>query len=204
LGGSHRGSSAGDPYTQGGGLPFPALHGAALYLRLFVEPHVEGLSYQRRNQTFLVILKPNVSSSRGFAVAYLWVTIAFGLAWVMAPIERHTGREWWQWSIVAFFVLLSLSQVLTLYSRSRRGWPTVEEAWKKADKEWKGAFDAESQGRTRHARRSHLMRNLVTVVSLLWVARRHPTSRGGGATARIIAGSAAVQAEKAILDAVRP
>jgi hypothetical protein len=43
---------------------------AGIYLRLFVEPHVEGLRYQRRNTSFLRILKGNVSSSRGFAIAY--------------------------------------------------------------------------------------------------------------------------------------
>ena len=111
---------------------------AGAYLRLFVEPKVDGLRYQCRNQVFLRTLNGNVSSSRGFAIAYLGVTIAFGLAWFIAPIKAGTEREIWQTLSVVVLVLLSLSQIVKLHLRSGTGWKSVNDAWQ-------AVFDAEAK-----------------------------------------------------------
>jgi hypothetical protein len=91
---------------------------------------------------FLRTLKGNVSSSRGLAIAYLGVTIAFGLAWVIAPIKAGTERATWQTLSVVALVLLSLTQIVTLYLSGRTGWRRVNEAWEEV-------FDAESKGERR-------------------------------------------------------
>jgi hypothetical protein len=111
---------------------------AGAYLRLFVEPKVDGLGYQRRNLKFLHTLDGNVSSSRGFAVAYFGVTVAFGLAWVIAPIKAGTDREIWQTLSVVVLVVLSLIQVGTLWLRSTTGWKSVNDAWE-------AVFDSEAK-----------------------------------------------------------
>jgi hypothetical protein len=67
------------------------------------------------------------------------VTIAFGLAWVMAPIKAGTERATWQTLSVVVLVLLSLSQIIPLYLRGRTGWRSVNEAWKEV-------LDAEPEG----------------------------------------------------------
>ncbi len=62
------------------------------YLRLFVEPNVTGLEFQRRNPAFLAKAKGATSASRGFGYAYLAITAAFVLAWFAAPV--NDGRQW--------------------------------------------------------------------------------------------------------------
>jgi hypothetical protein len=42
---------------------------AGCYLRVFVEPHTDGLEYQGRNQAFVRKMKGSVSASRGFGYA---------------------------------------------------------------------------------------------------------------------------------------
>jgi hypothetical protein len=96
------------------------------------------------------------------------VTVVFVLAWAIAPIKAGTEREWWQWTIVSFLALLSVSQVVTLLWRSRRGWRRVNEAWQ-------DILDAESTGRDGG---SLVGRGLMTFVWLLLAAsairRRRP------------------------------
>jgi hypothetical protein len=68
-----------------------------------------------------------VSSSRGFAYAYLGVTAGFVLAWFVAPVEG--GRTWIETTVVALLALASLSQAGWLLLASFRGWGKVDEAW---------------------------------------------------------------------------
>jgi hypothetical protein len=108
---------------------------AGAYMRIFIEPHVEGLEYQSRNPHFE--MSGNVSSSRGFAWAYVAVTIAFVVAWFVAPVKEH-DRECWQTLIVVVLALGSLGQIRRLLSATyddSRGWTKIDEAWKKVLKD---------------------------------------------------------------------
>jgi hypothetical protein len=91
---------------------------------VFVEPYVEGLEYQRRNLSFR--MKGRVSSSRGFAYAYLAVTVAFVLAWFAAPVA---GRTWWQTGLVGLGALLSSIQIGRLWFASLRPQRRIDQAW---------------------------------------------------------------------------
>jgi hypothetical protein len=97
---------------------------AGAYMRVFIEPHVEGLEYQRRNVEFE--MKGRVSSSRGFAYAYSAVTAAFVLAWFAAPVD---GRTRWQTGLILLGALASAYQVGRLLSASRRPQSNIDEAW---------------------------------------------------------------------------
>jgi hypothetical protein len=85
---------------------------AAAYLRLFVEPHVEGLDFQRRDALFKRKEGGAPSASRSFAYAYFALTAAFLLAWFAAP--AHGGKQWWQTGIVASLAAASLFQIVHL------------------------------------------------------------------------------------------
>lgn len=104
---------------------------AGAYLRVFVEPHVEGLEYQGRNPHFK--LKGRVSSSRGFAIAYACVTAAFVAAWVVAPVQGD--RKLWQHAVVGSLAAVSLWQVARLAWASHKGWGDVDAAWEQMDKD---------------------------------------------------------------------
>jgi hypothetical protein len=97
------------------------------YMHLFIEPHVEGLAFQRRNRRFLHTLRGSTSASRGFAFAYFGLTIAFVLAWLAAPV--HGGREAWQTGVVGLLATVSLLQAARLLWTSLRGWGKVDDAW---------------------------------------------------------------------------
>ena len=71
---------------------------AGAYLRLFVEPRVAGLRYQRRNEAYVRHVRGTVSASLGFGYAYLGLTAAFVAAWWASPISD--GRAWWHAAVV--------------------------------------------------------------------------------------------------------
>ena len=108
------------------------------YIRLFLEPHVEGLDYQRRFASPLRTLKGVASASHSFALAYSALTAAFVLAWFAAPIED--ARHWWQTLLIGIFGAASLFQVATLTSLSRFRWDSV--------KPWRGLHKEEGHGST--------------------------------------------------------
>jgi hypothetical protein len=101
---------------------------AGAYLRLFVEPHVPGLYFQRRNHLYVKKAKGRTSASRGFGYAYMALSVAFVAAWPAAPIH-HGDREWWQTVLVAGLGLYSVSRAAKLIRSSRAGWIGVNEAW---------------------------------------------------------------------------
>jgi hypothetical protein len=82
---------------------------AGTYLRLFIEPHVEGLNYHRRNDLFLSRAKGTASARRGFAFAYLALTAGIVFAWFALPVQGD--RQWWQTFLVVGLVVASLVQV---------------------------------------------------------------------------------------------
>jgi hypothetical protein len=65
---------------------------AGSYIRTFIEPHFNGLKYQRRNRNFK--MKGNVSSSHGFAFAYLLVTVGVLSTWFLVPPPDKGGHTW--------------------------------------------------------------------------------------------------------------
>jgi len=101
---------------------------AGIYLRLFVEPHVQGLDFQRRHALYVSSAKGSVSASRGFGIAYAVLSVAFVLAWFAAPIE-HGGRQWWQTTVIVILGLYSLYQAGELIRRSFADWSDVLGAW---------------------------------------------------------------------------
>jgi hypothetical protein len=101
---------------------------AGAYLRVFVEPHVDGLEYQRRNESYIRKMKGSVSASRGFGLAYVALTFAFACAWAAAPVPGH--RQWWQTGFVTVAALISLLQSGVLIRTSFVGWENVNSAWK--------------------------------------------------------------------------
>jgi hypothetical protein len=82
------------------------------YVRLFIEPHVDGLALQRRLASPLRNTKPAVPT-RNLGLAYTGLTAAFVLAWPAVPIDGST--EWWQTLIVATLGAMSLFQAMKLY-----------------------------------------------------------------------------------------
>jgi hypothetical protein len=100
---------------------------AGAYLRIFIEPHVDGLEYQARNMSYIRKMRGTVSASRGFGLAYCALTVAFALAWPAAPV--HGARQWWQTALVGALVAVSLCQAGKLIWTSFRGWRNVDAAW---------------------------------------------------------------------------
>jgi hypothetical protein len=101
---------------------------AGAYLRFFVEPHVPGLYYQRRNAIYITRSRWT-SASLGFGVAYVALSLAFGIAWFAAPLQAHSTRQVWQSGIVAVVGVLSLLFAAKLMRASFTGWTSVNDAW---------------------------------------------------------------------------
>jgi hypothetical protein len=105
---------------------------AGAYLRLFVEPHVEGLGFQRRMASSLRQAKGIASAARSFGLAYTSLTAAFVLAWFAAPMAG--GRQWWQTLLIGLLATTSAFQVTAFSSISRfrwdgtRPWQAIHEA----------------------------------------------------------------------------
>lgn len=118
---------------------------AGAYMRLFLEPRVEGLAFQRRNPLYLKQIKGTASASRGFGYAYLALTAAFVLAWLAAPLHDH--RQWWQTSVVVLFALASLIQAGRLIWTSLYGWRTVNAAWRAVKEAEQATEDQDAQSR---------------------------------------------------------
>jgi len=93
---------------------------AATYVRLFIEPHVEGLDFQRRMASPLKEVKGTASAAQSFAIAYSGLTAAFVLAWFAAPVEN--GRQWWQTLLIGIFGAAGVLQVAKLSSFNRSRW----------------------------------------------------------------------------------
>jgi hypothetical protein len=72
---------------------------AGVYLRIFVEPYVDGLAFQSRNRRFLDNMDSRISASWGFAVAYLMLSFALALAWFSVHLSSPRGV--WQSGIGA-------------------------------------------------------------------------------------------------------
>jgi hypothetical protein len=110
-----------------------AISSGGTYIGLFIEPHVEGLDFQRRYPLFVERAKGSTSASRSFAFAYCTLTTAFILAWLAAPV--HDERQWWQTVLVATLGIASLTQVWKLMWIRRYGWkstftsPDTTSAW---------------------------------------------------------------------------
>jgi hypothetical protein len=100
---------------------------AGVYLRIFVEPYVDGLAFQSRNRGFLDNMDSRISASWGLAVAYLMLSFALALAWFSVHLSSPRGV--WQSAIVLLAVLVSLGLTATLWWTSRYGWRRVERAW---------------------------------------------------------------------------
>lgn len=98
---------------------------AGAYLRVFVEPHVGGLGYQRRSRDFA--LRGRISSSLAFGWAYLLVTIGFVVAWFEARVTG--GRTIWETGVIVGLGLFSLVLARWLLCASVRGWGEVRQAW---------------------------------------------------------------------------
>jgi len=116
---------------------------AGAYLRVFVEPHVEGLEYQGRNPSYIKKMRGAASASRGLGLAYVGLTVAFILAWFAAPVDG--SREWWQTGAVGFIGAASCSQAFRLIWTSLFGWSEIDKAW----------ADVATEEQTRAAHRSH-------------------------------------------------
>jgi hypothetical protein len=101
---------------------------AGVYLRIFVEPYVDGLAFQSRNRRFLHNMDSRISASWGFAVAYLMLSFAIALAWFSVHLSSPRGV--WESGVVVLAVLVSMSLTATLWWTSRYGWRRVERAWK--------------------------------------------------------------------------
>jgi hypothetical protein len=100
---------------------------AGVYLRIFVEPYVDGLAFQGRNRRFLENMDSRISASWGFAIAYLMLTFALALTWFSAHLSSPRGV--WQSAIVLLAAVVSLGFTVTLWWTSRYGWHRVERAW---------------------------------------------------------------------------
>jgi hypothetical protein len=83
------------------------------YLRIFVEPRVEGLDYCGRLGSFYAEVRGASSAPHSFAFAYLALTAALALAWLAAPVQG--GRQWWQTVLITASSTASLVQVGQLY-----------------------------------------------------------------------------------------
>lgn len=105
------------------------------YIRLFIEPEVRGLRYQRRYAAFVDHLDGSAGLARGIGFAYLALTVAFASAWAAAPI----GHECWQTSVVAGLGLFSLWQSVSLAFGKKRergvvaAWEQVRASERQAD-----------------------------------------------------------------------
>jgi hypothetical protein len=108
----------------------------AAYLRLFVEPQVDGLDFQRRLASPLRTMKGVASTSHSFALAYTALTAAFVLAWFAAPIDG--ARQWWQTVLIGILTAASFSQVAGLTSISRFHWDGAD-PWRDLHEEEHGA-----------------------------------------------------------------
>lgn len=119
---------------------------AGAYLRLFVEPHVDGLDFQRRMASPLRDVKAVGSSARSFAVAYVGLTAAFLLAWIAAPVQGD--RLWWQTLLIGVLGTASALQVAELIAISRFRWDAAR-PWRKIheDEERSSTLDAVSAPR---------------------------------------------------------
>jgi hypothetical protein len=113
-----------------------ASHGVAAggaYLRLFIEPHVEGLEFQRRVASSLRQAKglASASATRSFAWGYAGLTAAFVLAWFAAPVVGD--RQWWQTLLIGLLAATSAFQLREFSSISRfrsdgtRPWQAIHE-----------------------------------------------------------------------------
>jgi hypothetical protein len=100
---------------------------AAAYLRYFIEPHVEGLSFQGRFTSPLRQGWGVASASHSFAMAYAGLTAAFVLAWLAAPVED--GRQWWQTVLIGILSMVSIFQIQRL-SSFRRSHYVPSNAWR--------------------------------------------------------------------------
>jgi hypothetical protein len=115
---------------------------AGAYLRVFIEPHVDGLGYQRRNEDF--DMKGRVSSSRGFGSAYLLVSVGAGFAWFEAPVTG--GRTFWETAIIVGLSTTSVLLAGWLLWASVRGWGKVDDAWTKVDDSERAAAREPTRG----------------------------------------------------------
>jgi hypothetical protein len=115
---------------------------AGAYLRLFVEPHVDGLEFQQRLASPL--RGTEVGSSTGsFSLAYIGLTAAFVLAWPAVPIDG--ARHWWQTLVVVVLGGTSLFQALKLSSMPCPVWSNA------ADSPWRAIHDQDQQTGRLHA-----------------------------------------------------
>jgi hypothetical protein len=121
-----------------------AISSAATYLRLFVEPKVQGLGLHIRQAAFQRNVKGASSGSRGFAFAYLGLTAAFVLAWLIAPVQG--AREWWQTVVVGVFGVASVCQIGQLTWLGAFGWKAAHDAWSAIEEQEQQA--AEVDGRS--------------------------------------------------------
>jgi hypothetical protein len=97
------------------------------YLRIFVEPYVDGLDYHRRTALFLTTVRARARGGHTITFAYAGLTAAFVLAWLAAPVE--SGRQWWHTCLVGVLGAASLVQVGQLIWLSVYGWQTANNAW---------------------------------------------------------------------------
>lgn len=104
----------------------------AAYIRLFIEPKVPALQYQRRYAEFSEKPGGRPGLASGLGLAYGGLTLAFILAWFVAPIDG--GRECWQTSLVLVLGVMSLLQAgrLALWkgpkSKGAKAWEQVRES----------------------------------------------------------------------------
>ncbi len=106
---------------------------AGVYLRMFIEPNVPGLNFQRRNRRFLKHMHYRISASWGFAVAYGMLTGALALAWFTIDLSSARGVE--RSAVVLLAVIVSTLLTARLWWASRYGWRSIERAWEAADQE---------------------------------------------------------------------
>ena len=126
-----------------------AIDSATTYLRLFVEPHVEGLAFERRYRLFAQKIGAKASGAHGVTFAYFGLTAAFILAWPAAPLEG--GRQWWQTAIVAVLGAASLVQLRQLHSLRAFGWNAAVNAWSAV----KQQEQTQAPDEAAHARATH-------------------------------------------------
>jgi hypothetical protein len=97
------------------------------YLRIFVEPEIEGLGFNGRYASFRRDVRHQASTAGGLSFAYLGLTAAFLLAWFAAPVED--GRQWWQTAVVGALTVASLVQIANLRWLTMFGAKGADERW---------------------------------------------------------------------------
>jgi hypothetical protein len=102
------------------------------YLRLFIEPHVEGLSFYTRYEQFregrpFRGIRRKAHGAYDFVCAYLVLTAVYIPTWLLAPVQQQ--GKFWETAIIIALSVASLLQVIRLRRLSATGWHAAEEAW---------------------------------------------------------------------------